>query len=61
MDKRIHPRRSNVRIAVHIPAGVEPWARLAPLATAVGYEMLKWIQLGFGDVGIAGEIPVRIE
>jgi hypothetical protein len=61
IEKRIRSVRSNVRIRSEIVPGVEMRPRRATLGGAIAQVVIDRVELPRGEVGIVGEIPIRVE
>ena len=61
VQQRMLPGMRDVRIVRQIPRTVEETIRVAALGCAIVYEMMGRVGTGGGYVGIACDVPVRIE
>src|SRR5260370_40831719 len=61
MDERVNPGVPNVRILLHIPVGVELWARVFALRCPLFQVMQHWINASRANIGILAKIPIAIK
>lgn len=61
MQQRMNPADAHVRVVLDIPVTVKEWVGVALFAEAPPDEVRDWREIAVENVGIALEIPIRIE
>lgn len=61
MQQRMNPADAYIGVVLDIPVTVKVWVGVAPFAEAAPDEVRDWSEIAAENVGIALEIPIRIE
>src|ERR1700689_1707884 len=61
MQQRMNPADAHIRVTLDVLVTVKEWVGVTPFAEAAPDEVRDWREIAGENVGIALEIPIRIE